>query len=38
LNGSTDYVEIYVNKSGNSPVIFDFSSLGTLFNGVGVRS
>jgi hypothetical protein len=38
LNGSTDYVEIYVNKSGNSPVVFDFSSLGTLFNGVGVRS
>ena len=38
LNGSTDYVEVYVNKTGTSPTTFDFSSVGTFFNGVGVRA
>lgn len=38
MNGSTDYVEVYVNKKGTSPTTFDFSNLGTSFNGVGVRA
>jgi hypothetical protein len=37
MNGSTDYVEVYAQKSGVSPIIYDFSQLGTWFNGVGVR-
>jgi hypothetical protein len=38
MNGSTDYVEVYAQKSGVSPIIYDFSQLGTWFNGVGVRA
>jgi hypothetical protein len=38
MNGSTDYVEVYAQKSGVSPTIYDFSQLGTWFNGVGVRA
>lgn len=38
MNGSTDYVEVYAQKTGTSPIIYDFSQLGTWFNGVGVRA
>ena len=38
LDGSTDYVEMYIFATGTSPVIQGSSSAQTWFTGVGVRS